>query len=107
MASQKQSVDHMIDTLAPLALTSRKMFGEYALYLDGVVVALVCDDRLWIKPTPGTAAALAGCPAGEPFPGARNYCNADALLDTPEQAAGILRVIARERPPPKPKKRKS
>jgi TfoX/Sxy family transcriptional regulator of competence genes len=107
MASQKQTVDHLIDTLAPLPLTSRKMFGEYALYLDGVVVALVCDDMLWIKPTPGTAGALADCPPGEPFPGARNYVNADALLDDPDQAMAVLRVIARERPPPKPKKRKA
>lgn len=107
MGSQKQTVDHLIDTLAPLALSARKMFGEWALYLDGVVVALVCDDMLWIKPTPGTEADLEACPPGEPFPGAKRYRNADALLDEPEQAIDILRRISRERPPPKPKKRKS
>lgn len=107
MASQKQTVDHLIDTLAPLPLTSRKMFGEYALYLDGVVVALICDDQLWIKPTAGTADALASCPPGEPFPGAKRYLCADALLDEPEEAAEVLRRIARDRPPPKPRKRKS
>jgi TfoX/Sxy family transcriptional regulator of competence genes len=107
MASQIQTVEHLIDTLAPLPLSSRKMFGEYALYLGGVVVALICDDRLWIKPTPGTAADLADCPEGQPFPAARNYRNADALLDEPERAADILCRIARERPPPKPKKRKA
>ena len=26
------------------AVMPRKMFGEYALYCDGKVVALVCDD---------------------------------------------------------------
>lgn len=30
------------------ALSYRKMFGEYALYLDGRVVALVCDNMLFV-----------------------------------------------------------
>ena len=30
------------------AITYRKMFGEYALYCDAKVVALVCDDQLFI-----------------------------------------------------------
>lgn len=33
-------------------LSYRKMFGEYAVYLDEKVVALVCDNSLFIKPTP-------------------------------------------------------
>jgi TfoX/Sxy family transcriptional regulator of competence genes len=32
-------------------LSNRKMFGEYALYVDGKVVALVCDNSLYVKPT--------------------------------------------------------
>ena len=107
MATQAATIAHMLDTLSALPLTSRKMFGEYALYLDGVVVALICDDQLWIKPTPGTAEALADCPPGEPFPGAKRYLCADALLDDPETTAQLLHLIAAERPPPKPRKRKS
>jgi len=29
----------------------RKMFGEYALYCNEKVVALVCDMQLFVKPT--------------------------------------------------------
>lgn len=36
-------------------LTYRKMFGEYALYLDEKVVAFVCDNSLFIKPSPAAA----------------------------------------------------
>jgi hypothetical protein len=39
-------------------LAYRKMFGEYALYIDGKVVALVCDDQLFLKPTPEGLAYL-------------------------------------------------
>ena len=40
------------------ALSYRKMFGEYALYLDGRVVALVCDNMLFVKPTAAGRALL-------------------------------------------------
>ena len=29
----------------------RKMFGEYAVYLGGKVVALLCDNQFYLKPT--------------------------------------------------------
>lgn len=31
----------------------RKMFGEYAFYVNGKVVALLSDNQLYIKPTEG------------------------------------------------------
>ena len=33
-------------------LSARKMFGEYGVWRDGKLVALVCDDQLYVKPTP-------------------------------------------------------
>jgi len=32
-------------------ITYRKMFGEYALYCNGKVIALICDNQLFVKPT--------------------------------------------------------
>jgi len=32
-------------------LATRRMFGEYALYLDGKVVAFACGNQLYVKPT--------------------------------------------------------
>ncbi|MCK7502621.1 MAG: TfoX/Sxy family protein [Comamonadaceae bacterium] len=34
------------------------MFGEYAIYLDGKVVALVCDNQFFVKPTDAGRALL-------------------------------------------------
>ena len=66
MGTRSDTIAHLLDALAPLPLSARKMFGEYALYLDGKVVALVCDDQLFLKPTPGATAALP--PATPPAP---------------------------------------
>lgn len=52
MASQQKTVDYLMEQSAEAGtITSKKMFGEFALYCDTKVVAFVCDDQLFIKPT--------------------------------------------------------
>lgn len=106
MASRADTIDHLLDALAPLPLSARKMFGEYALYLDGKVVALVCDDQLFLKPTPGATSALPGCPMGAPYPGAKPHLLVSEALDDPEPVNAALRAIAADLPAPKPKRQK-
>jgi TfoX/Sxy family transcriptional regulator of competence genes len=51
MATDAEFVQYVVDQAAGAgAITYRKMFGEYALYADGKVVALVCDNKLFVKP---------------------------------------------------------
>jgi TfoX/Sxy family transcriptional regulator of competence genes len=84
-------------------LTSRKMFGEYALYLDGKVVAFICDDQLFLKPTPEGRAFLGSVSEAPPYPGAKNYFLLVSELDDPDQLNGALLVTARALPTPRPK----
>ncbi len=52
MASSQGTVDFIVEQMASAGTVSaRKMFGEYGIYCDGKMVALVCDDRLFVKPT--------------------------------------------------------
>jgi TfoX/Sxy family transcriptional regulator of competence genes len=101
------TIDHLLDTLARLPLSARKMFGEYALYLDGKVVALVCDDLLYLKPTAGGRAVLPDSPTGPPYPGAKPHLQVTDALDDPEIIEKALRAIAADLPAPKPKSRPS
>lgn len=107
MGTRADSIAHLLDALAPLPLTARKMFGEYALYLDGKVVALVCDDQLYLKPTPGATAALPDSPTGFPYPGAKLHLLVTDALDDPDCLVAALNAIARDLPAPKPKKPKA
>ncbi|MGL4239309.1 TfoX/Sxy family protein [Tabrizicola sp.] len=107
MGTTADTIDRLLDTLAPLPLTSRKMFGEYALYLDGKVVALVCDDLLYLKPTPGATAALPDCPTGYPYPGAKLHLLVTDALDDPDRVISALKAVAADLPAPKPKKPKT
>ena len=107
MSTSAATIAHILDTLAPLPLSSRKMFGEYALYLDGKTVAFVCDDTLFIKPTPGANAVLPDAERGPAYPGSKDYIIGSEALDDPDLCARALRAVAADAPPPKSKKPKA
>lgn len=78
--------------------------AEYALYLDGKVVAFACDNSLYIKPSPAAAIHAPDLPQGPPYPGAKDYPIADELLDDPEVLRRLIEETAALMPLPKPKK---
>ncbi|MGV8950627.1 MAG: TfoX/Sxy family protein [Cypionkella sp.] len=107
MTTTPATIEHILDTLADQPLTVKKMFGEYALYLHGIVVGFVCDDTLFIKPTPSTLALLPDAPRGPAYPGSKDYIIGAELLDDPDLCIRALRCVAADAPPPKPKKPKA
>ena len=52
MASKAEFVEYIADQLSGAGqITYRKMFGEYGMYCDGKIFALICGDELFIKIT--------------------------------------------------------
>lgn len=104
MATQLSFVEYVAE-VARLegSLTHKRMFGEYALYLDGKVVAFACDNSLFIKASPETAALTASLPQRPPYPEAKPYPVADELLDEPERLRALLLATERAMPAPKAK----
>jgi TfoX/Sxy family transcriptional regulator of competence genes len=105
MGTERSFVDYVTE-VAGLGsrLTHKKMFGEYALYLDGKVVAFACDNSLFIKPSKAVTALAPDLPQGPPYPGAKDYPIADELLDDPEALRRLIEETAALMPLPKPKK---
>ncbi len=87
------------------AISFKKMFGEYALYCDGKVVALVCDNRLFVKPTPGGRAHVGEPVEAPPYPGAKMYFLIEDAFEDREWISALIRITARELPAPKPKRK--
>ncbi|TKS53646.1 TfoX domain-containing protein [Luteimonas yindakuii] len=85
-------------------LTSRRMFGEYALYLDGKVVAFACDNSLFVKPSAAATALAPGLPQRPPYPGAKDYPVADELLDDTDALRQLITETAALMPAAKPAK---
>jgi DNA transformation protein and related proteins len=87
-------------------ISSKRLFGEAAVYLQDKVIGLVCDNQFFVKPTePGRA--MIGVPTeAPPFPGANNwFLMAD--LDDPEFLADLVRVTAAALPARAKKPRRS
>ena len=59
MSTQPETLEFLLDQLGPWpGLRTRRMFGEYCLYIDDKPVAFVCDDQLYVKPTPAGEALM-------------------------------------------------
>ncbi len=102
MASQQSTVDFIVEQMSGAGtISARKMFGEYAIYCDGKMVALVCEDRLYVKPTLGGRAVAEACGEGSPYPGAKPHLLIDGdRWEDGEWLAKVIRTSAAELPLP-------
>lgn len=109
MSSQQKTVDYILEQSAAAgAMTAKKMFGEYGLYCDGKVMAFVCDDQLFIKPTEAGRAYLGAVTEAPAYPGSKLYFLIDGdRWDDADWLAGLVKATADALPAPKPKKAKA
>ena len=100
MATQRATIDFLLEKLRePKRFSARAMFGEYALYADGRVVALVCDDRLYVKRLPASQALEPLCEQGHPYPGAKvHHIVEEGQLTSLPTLASILFALAESLP---------
>ena len=108
MATDRSFIDYVAEVVGLGArLTHRKMFGEYALYYDNKVVALICDDRLYVKPSSASEPFISECEEAPPYPGAKNYLLVpEDKWEDREWLQAFLVATAQAVPKPKPKKQK-
>ncbi len=87
-------------------LTHRMMFGGCTLYLDSKVVALICDDQLFVKPTKAGRGHIGTVVEAPAYPGAKNSFLIEAQIEDGDWLTKLLTVTAAELPAPRPKKKK-
>lgn len=74
MASSKEHMDFILEHLQALdGVYARKMFGEYGVYYKDKVIAMLCDDQLFVKPTEAGKAFIKDPEYAPPYPGAKQY----------------------------------
>ncbi len=106
MATQKETVEFLLEKLNDNRFTVRAMFGEYAFYASGKTVAFVCDDLLYVKILPASAALEQQCEKGEAYPGSKPYYVVEeSQLSSIEDLSGILFDIAASLPAKKTRKK--
>lgn len=108
MASSKATVEKFVAQLSGAGdVVARAMFGEYGIYCDGKLAALVCDDTLFIKATPEGRAFAGKIAEASPYPGAKPSLKPDAKqLKDGAWLTELLGITTRALPAPKPKRSK-
>jgi TfoX/Sxy family transcriptional regulator of competence genes len=107
MASELSLVEFVADRVdADCAVTYRKMFGEFALYSHGTLFALICDNRLFVKPTDAGRMFIGQVVEAPAYPGARPSFLIEDRIDDGAWLSELVRITTRELPAAKPKKRK-
>jgi TfoX/Sxy family transcriptional regulator of competence genes len=106
MATAAATVAFLLEQTAEAGLSARPMFGEYGLYAAGKFVGVVCDDRLFLKPTEAGRALAPAAPLAPPYPGAKPHLQFDAdLWEDAEALVALVRATAEALPAPRPKRK--
>lgn len=94
MASKEETVIYILDQIQDAGIISaKKIFGEYAIYCNDKVVALVCDDMLFVKPTISGKPFIGQVDEQPPYPGAKNhYLVSGELWEDSEWLSELIKI---------------
>ena len=106
MSSSLDFVNYICEQLEGVGtIRSRKMFGEYMVYVNDKPVVMVCDDTVFMKILPCLSELLKDRPTAPPYVGAKGHYVLDPDdRDTLRRAAALAEEVT---PLPKKKNRKS
>ncbi|MDJ0749070.1 MAG: TfoX/Sxy family protein [Woeseiaceae bacterium] len=107
MPNDQDFVDYVIDQAENgRKLTYRHMFGGTTLYMNGKVVALICDNQLFVKPTEAGRDYIGSPVEAPPYPGAKDSFLVQDEIDDAEWLGELLQITEQELPAPRPKKKR-
>lgn len=104
MATSQDYLDFVLEQLPPLwSIRSRKMFGEYMVYLNDKPILMLCDNTVFVKKLPVLDEIMANAPCGCPYEGAKE----SYLLDIEDRdlTGRVLTLAEAATSVPKPHKK--
>ena len=84
----------------------RHMFGGTTLYSRGKVVALICDNQLFVKPTEAGRAYIGDVTEAPAYEGSKDFFLIEDAIDDSEWLTELIRRTELELPKPRPRKKK-
>ena len=107
MASDQKFVDFVTDQIRGAGeIVAKKMFGEYGIYSDGKIFGLICDNKLFIKPTKSGREFIGKAVESPPYPGAKASFLIHDKIEDSEWLSKLVKISVKELPEPKPRKKK-
>ena len=106
MASDLDFIKFVIDQVQNAGVIScRPMFGGHTLYCEGKVVALICDNQLFVKPTKAGRSFIGNVVEAPAYTGAKPSFLIEEQLEDKEWVSRLIKLTQEELPAPKPRKK--
>lgn len=83
------------------------MFEEYGLYFGIKFFGLICDNKLFVKPTQAGREYIKNVVEEPPYSGAKPSFLIEEKLEDREWLRKLVEITANELPEPKPQKKKN
>ena len=105
MATAADYIEFVCEQLSGVGVVrSRKMFGEYMIYVNDKPILLVCDNTVYVKMHEAIADLMKNSETGTPYEGAKEHYILD--VDNAEFSKQVIQILEPLTPLPKPKKKK-
>ena len=104
MATTQDYLAFVLEQLPPLwEIRSKKMFGEYMVYLNDKSILTLCDNTVFVKKLPVLDEIMANAPCSCPYEGAKE----SYILDIEDRnlTERVLTLAEAATPVPKPRKK--
>lgn len=107
MASDLDCVNYVIGPIADESgISFKKIFGEYALYSNHKVVALICDNQQLVKPTDAGKQYIEDYIEVCAYPGAKPSLLIEDQLEDSAWLSRLMLITEQALAPPKSKSKK-
>ncbi len=106
MATTADYIEYVCEQISGIGIVrSRKMFGEYMVYVNDKPIFLVCDNTVFVKMHDALSDLMKDSGTGTPYEGAKEHYILD--VDNAEFSKQVVQILEPLTPLPKPKKKKS
>ena len=107
MANDYDFINYIVDQISSSGdVRFRHMFGGTTLYCNDKVVALICDNQLFVKPTESGRSFIGEVVEAPPYTGAKNSFLISDEIDDSEWLTQLIRLTEAALPKPRPRKKK-
>ena len=107
MASDQNFVDFVTEQIQNVGtISAKKMFGEYGIYSDGKLFGVICDNKLFIKPTIQGRQFIRNPTEMPAYEGAKPSFLIEDKIEDSEWLSNLVKITTNNLPEPKIKKRK-
>ena len=105
MACTQKYIDFVCTQLEGVGvIRTRKMFGDWCVYVDEKAVILACDEQCYVKKHPTIADLMKDAMIGFPYEGAKEHYILD--IEHREKAIPVVIKLLKVLPNPKTKKKR-